>query len=89
MISKRNNAQIFAACLATMYASLAVVTVRWLVPHIARPILVFFLGIWIGFYRTGIWVFVERPAELDKKFPPSQRELEAGKKRFFDWQRPR
>ena len=55
MISKRNNAQIFAACLATMYASLAVVTVPWLVLHITRPILVFvFLGIWIGFYRTGI-----------------------------------
>ena len=56
----------------------------WPQMHIALVILIF-IGLGVGFYFVGIWAVVDRPAELNKKFPISSKELRRRKKEFYDW----
>ena len=85
MISKRTNGRFFGVLLATMYAGLITSAVRfWFGLHIAATLLIF-IGFWTGFYFAGLWAMVDRPAELDRKFPISNKELRARKKAFYSW----
>jgi hypothetical protein len=36
-------------------------------------------------YCAGFWALVDRPAELDRKFPTSSKELRRRKKELYDW----
>jgi disulfide bond formation protein DsbB len=74
MINKKNTRRAFGVFLATFYASIITIALRvWLGLHIAIASMIF-IGCWIGFYLTGIWVLNERPAELDKTIPISSKE---------------
>jgi len=86
MIKKKNSGRFFGVLLATMYASLIVISLRHVWPelHIALSCLVFVI-LWIGFYLAGLWVIVDRPAELNRKFPISSHELRRRRKAFYDW----
>jgi hypothetical protein len=48
-------------------------------------VVIIFIALSIGFYSAGIWVAIDRPVELDKKFPIGSKELRRRKKAFFDW----
>jgi disulfide bond formation protein DsbB len=86
MISEKNNGRSFGIFLGTTYATLitAMVGSFWSGTRIAL-IVIMFIALWIGFYFAGIWTMVERPAELNRKFPISSKELRRRKKAFYDW----
>jgi hypothetical protein len=84
MIDKKDIGWLYGILLATFYATLTtgiVYKVRHL--HLTL-VIVIFICLWIGFYFTGVWIVVDRPAELEKKFPISSREHRRRKKEFFD-----
>ena len=85
MIRKKNIGQLYGACLATIYSTLVtgIVYGFWPTAHLA--LLLIFVVLWIGFYFTGIWTMVDRPAELNRKFPVSSKELHKRKKTFYNW----
>jgi len=86
MINKKNSGRFFGAVLATTWGTLITFMVQehWPGLHIL-PILLIFSALWIGFYFAGIWAIIDRPAELNRKFPISSRELRRRKKEFYDW----
>ncbi|HXM21751.1 MAG TPA: hypothetical protein VN948_10855 [Terriglobales bacterium] len=85
MIDKKSTGRFFGVILAATFGSLIAETIRlWLGLHLAATLLVF-IGLWIGFYFTGTWTIIDRPAELDRKFPISSKELRRRKKEFYDW----
>jgi hypothetical protein len=49
------------------------------------PGVLLFVLFWAIFYRIGIWVVVDRPAELRKRIPISGNELRETRKEFYDW----
>jgi predicted PurR-regulated permease PerM len=84
--SKKTTGRVWGIVLATMFAPTITAILHNLRPEL--PIALTFLTfvcLWIGFYFTGIWMLVERPAELDRKFPISSKELRRRKKEFYDW----
>jgi hypothetical protein len=86
MISKKNTGRAFGLCLALVFGTLIAATVCRLLSGLPGPVIVLvYVSLWIGFYFTGIWMIVERPAELDKKFPLSSGELRKRKRAFYDW----
>jgi hypothetical protein len=84
--SKKTTGRVWGVVLATMFAPLitAVLHNIWSELPIA-PTLLVFICLWVGFYLAGIWMLVERPAELDRKFPISSKELRRRRKAFYDW----
>jgi hypothetical protein len=44
-----------------------------------------FICLFIGLYCAGFWALVDRPVELDRKFPTSSKELRRRKKGLYDW----
>jgi hypothetical protein len=83
--NKKNIGRALGILLATIYAGLITAAVHtWTGLHTA-PTLLVFAGLWIGFYFAGIWAATDRPAELDKRFPISSKELRRRKKTFYDW----
>ena len=84
-MNKKNTARWFGFFLAVMYGSLITNTVYKFLPgiHIAFIVLVF-LGLGVGFYFLGIWILVERPAEINEKYPVSRKELRRQKKEFYE-----
>jgi hypothetical protein len=86
MIGKKNVGRSYGACLATIYATLIIGTVYELSGglHIILALLIFVV-LWIGFYLAGVWAAVERPAELNRKFPISSKEVRRRRKAFRDW----
>jgi hypothetical protein len=85
MINKKNTGRFFGLILAATFGSLITETVRlWLELRLGATLLVF-IALWVGFYFTGTWAIIDRPAELDRKFPINSRELRRRKKEFYDW----
>ena len=85
MINKKNTGRLFGAILAATFGGLIAETIRlWLGLHLAAALLVF-IALWVGFYFTGTWMIIERPAELDRKFLISSSELRKRKREFYDW----
>jgi hypothetical protein len=86
MIGKRNIGRLSGVTLATVYATLITGTIYglWQSLHITSVLLIFIM-LWIGIYFAGAWMAVDRPAELDRKFPISSGELRKRKKAFYDW----
>jgi hypothetical protein len=86
MINKKNIGRLYGVCLATIYATLAtgIIYGVWRGLH-AIPVLLIFVVLWVGFYFTGIWIAVDRPDELKRKFPISSKELSRRKREFYDW----
>jgi hypothetical protein len=86
MIGKKNIGRSTGVTVATVYATLITGTIYgfWHSLHTASVLLIFIV-LWIGIYFAGVWVAVDRPAELDRKFPISGRELRKRKKAFYDW----
>lgn len=85
MLSKKVQGRTYGGFLATIYGGIFTVAIHlWLGLHVVSASLIF-IALWIGFYRTGVWMVTERPAELDKKIPVSSKELRTRKKRFYEW----
>ena len=49
------------------------------------PGVLIFLILLIGFYKAGVWMFIDRPIELNKKFPITGDEVRRRQKAFYDW----
>jgi hypothetical protein len=86
MIGKKNIGRLTGVCLATVYTTLISGTVYGLFHGLRLGFLtVIFIALWIGIYFAGNWAAVDRPAELDRKFPTSSKQLRARTKAFYDW----
>lgn len=85
MISKENSGRAYGVVLAAIYATLITVTVHDVWPRLHIALALLFIGLFVGIYFTGLWMLVYRPAELDKKFPLSSKELRRRKKEFYAW----
>jgi len=86
MINKKNIGRLYGICLATIYATLATGIVFGIWRGLpATLVLLIFVALWIGFYFTGIWIAVDRPDELKRKFPIGSKELSRRKREFYDW----
>ncbi len=86
MFSKRTGGWLFGVLLALVYMSMVAVAVPGLWQRIGTwltAILLFLLG--VGFCFVGVWVVVDRPAELQKKLPISSKQLRKQSKDFYDW----
>ena len=86
MIGKENLGRVTSICVATAYATFATLIVYgiWGGLRIAL-VLSIFVVFWAAFYFMGIWITVERPAELEKKIPFTGKELRRRKNAFYEW----
>ena len=86
MLAKKNFGRVYGASLATIYSTLITGTVYGLLGGLRFGlVLLIFVGLWIGIYFAGFWSAVDRPAELNRKFPISSNELRRRRKAFYDW----
>jgi predicted PurR-regulated permease PerM len=87
MISnKKTSGRVWGVVFATMFAPVITAILHNFWPELPIAlILLTFVCLCIGFYFTGIWMLVERPTELERKFPVSSKELRRRKKEFYDW----
>jgi hypothetical protein len=86
MFSKNTSGRLYGACLAVVYVCLVVAAVNGLWSRIgAWPTAILLLALGLGFYLAGVWAFLDRPVELDRKIPVSSKELRRRKKEFYDW----
>jgi hypothetical protein len=86
LIGKKNGGRLYGIGLATVCAAFAarVVYALWHGSHVGLIVLIS-VAVWIAFYLIGVWVVVDRPAELSRKLPISSKELHRRKKEFYDW----
>jgi hypothetical protein len=96
MLKKRTIGRAFGVCLALIYGSLIATGVWDLWSRIGVwPSVIILVLLGVGLYRVGVWISVDRPAELNRKIPISSKELRRRTKEFYDWlaaqgnQRPR
>ena len=86
MLAKKNIGRVFGASLATIYSTLITgMTYGFLGGLRFGLVLSIFIGLWIAIYFAGVWAAVDRPAELNRKFAISSKELCRRKKEFYDW----
>ena len=85
MINKKNTGRAFGVLLAIMYGSLTTATLHRFWPALRGLTWLIFAGLCVGIYFAGYWVLVDRPAELNRKFPISGKELRRRKREFYDW----
>jgi cell division protein FtsW (lipid II flippase) len=81
MMNKNTTARIYGLVLGTMFA----IVVTFVVYHLWRTIpipliLLMFIGLWAGFFITGLWIF-------NRNFPISGAERRRRNKQFYDWLR--
>jgi hypothetical protein len=86
MLNKKNIGRAFGVSLATIYATLIAETIYDICPgmHVLPGRVDIHLP-FIGLYGAGFWALVDRPVELDRKFPTSSKELRRRKKELNDW----
>jgi hypothetical protein len=86
MLNKKNIGRAFGVSLATIYATLIAETIYDICPgmHVWLVWLIF-ICLFTGLYCAGFWALVDRPAELDRKFPTSNKELRRRKQKLYDW----
>jgi hypothetical protein len=85
MISKKNIARITGIIFA-LFGPLATLVIYGFWRKMPIPLIILTsIALTIGFYRTGVWVFVERPDEIKKKVPISSKELSRRTKEFYAW----
>jgi hypothetical protein len=81
MMSKNTTARAYGVVLATMFAFLVTFVIRGFWPGMNVLItFVVFVGLWVGFFVTGIWVFT-------REFPITGAEHRRRSKQFYDWLR--
>jgi len=77
------SVRIVSGALAISWAAVPVLLVRpflQVIPSVLTLIVLF-----TCFYCVGIWILIDRPAELKKKLPITSKELRERKKAFYDW----
>jgi hypothetical protein len=87
MISdKKTIGRVWGVLFAIPFGSLVAITTRHVWPGLnISLILLLFVVLCVGFYFTGVWMMVDHPAELHRKFPISSKELRRRRKEFYDW----
>ncbi len=75
MLNKKNIGRAFGVSLATIYATLIAETIYDICPgmHVWLVWLIF-ICLFTGLYCAGFGALVDRPAELDRKFPTSSKD---------------
>ena len=81
MMNKSTNARIYGIVLATVFGIVVTFVIYgfWREMRIS-VILLIFIGLWVGFFGTGIWIF-------NREFPISSAERRRRNKQFYDWLR--
>lgn len=78
--------RVASVLIAPLLAGLMLLVLHQLWPSMeVIPGILIFVLLCIGFYHAGFWLFVDRPAELRKKFPVGAEEVRAQRKAFYDW----
>ncbi len=84
MIGKKNTGRLFGLFLAFICGSLIVLLVHQIWPGMHTVVLVISATVvYVGVYLAGSWALVERREELDRKFPPSSKELRRRAKELY------
>jgi hypothetical protein len=86
MLNKKNIGRAFGVSLATIYATLIAETIYDICP--GMHVLAGRVDIHLPFHwlvLCGVLGLVDRPVELDRKFPTSSKELRRRKKELYDW----
>ncbi len=80
-MKKSTTARIYGIVLATVFAIVVTFVVYgfWRGMHTSVIVLIF-ISLWVGFFRTGIWIF-------NREFPISGAEHRRRNKQFYDWLR--
>ena len=85
MLKKRTIGRAFGVCLALVYGCLTATAISGFWYRIGMwPSAIILILLGVGFYRVGIWVAVDRPAELNRKLPISSKELLRRTKAFYE-----
>jgi hypothetical protein len=81
MMNKGTAARAYGVILATFFAITVTFIVYRLFPGM-NPSLMWpmFIGFWVGFFLTGIWIF-------NREFPVTGAERRGRNKQFYDWLR--
>jgi hypothetical protein len=83
MLSKENTGRAYAILLASMWAFvITLLTCVWFDLNAVWSLLLFLI-LWIGIYITGLWTFICRPTELNKKFPITGQEFRKRREEFY------
>ena len=81
MMDKNTTARAYGVILATMFAIMVTLAVYEVWPGLhTSMILLMFIGLWVGFFLTGIWI-------ITREFPISGAERRRRNKQFYDWLR--
>jgi hypothetical protein len=81
MMNKNTAARAYGIVLATVFAIVVMFLVRSLFAGINPALmLLIFVGFWLGFFRTGVWIFT-------REFPITGAERRRKNKQFYDWLR--
>jgi hypothetical protein len=70
---------------AILYAGFVTLIVQQLCHLRVMPVVLSFAILWIGFYRAGIWAYIDRPTELRKKLPITGDEVRRRREAFYNW----
>lgn len=78
--------RITSGLMGIAYAGFATLLIHQLWPSMEMiPGVLVFIALWVGFYKAGVWMFIDRPIELTKKFPITSDEVRRRRKAFYDW----
>jgi len=86
MIDKKRGARLYGVILAVTFGSVfaSVVYHFWPGSPVLLKFLIFIvLCVWC--YFAGVWALIERPDELNRKYPLSGKELRRRRQQFYDW----
>jgi hypothetical protein len=84
--NKKTTGRVWGILFGIPFGSLIATIAHHLWPELEIALIfLIFVGLCVGFYFAGLWVMVDHPAELDRKFPISSKELRRRRKEFYDW----
>jgi hypothetical protein len=86
MFDKNKALKVFPATLAPMLSAVVAIFFSK-IDSKASAVLVglVFLASWAGLYWGLTWVFIDRPAELEAKYPSSPEDEKRRREEFYDW----
>jgi hypothetical protein len=85
MLSKKNAGRAYGVLVGFVIAISATSLFSEYLRLRLIPTVLLFIILEVACYHMGIWLMIERPEELDKKFPLSTKERRRRRQAFYDW----
>jgi hypothetical protein len=85
MLSKENIGRTYGILVGSTLAVFVTFFLRRFLHLQVIPTVLLFIILEVACYRLGVWAMIERPEELDKKFPLTVKDLRRKRRVFYDW----